>query len=195
MKAPATITDGNSSSIPAPFCPGCSGSATSVEIIAANAPSAPFTMPERPPSSVQMSPTTHAAWSATGGLMCAMKANATDSGICAKQIVMPSSTSVFTKSTFSFTVHVYQFSCKTWRASRAGTLLSESLPAGSFLMSTAAVSAHICSLGRGAARRCELPSAHTVCAQGGGTFGGRACAHADTEKRVSYRPSWPTASI
>merc|ERR1719333_1947764 len=37
---------------------------TMVEMIAAKAPSAPFTMPERPPKTVQMRPTTQAACSA-----------------------------------------------------------------------------------------------------------------------------------
>mmetsp|Transcript_5635 Transcript_5635/g.14921 ORF Transcript_5635/g.14921 Transcript_5635/m.14921 type:complete len:201 (-) Transcript_5635:184-786(-) len=100
MKAPATITDGKSSRIPSPLPPSVSGTSTNVAMMAAYAPSAPLTMPERPPKMVQMRPTTHAACSATGGLMCAMKAKATDSGTCAKQIVMPSSTSVFTNENF-----------------------------------------------------------------------------------------------
>lgn len=50
-------------------------------------------MPGRPPKALQMKPTIHAAWRAIGGLMFAMKAKATDSGICAKQMVTPNRTS------------------------------------------------------------------------------------------------------
>mmetsp|Transcript_20825 Transcript_20825/g.56875 ORF Transcript_20825/g.56875 Transcript_20825/m.56875 type:complete len:209 (-) Transcript_20825:158-784(-) len=96
MKAPQAMTEGKSSSTPAPLPPGVAGSGMSVAMMAAKAPSAPLTIPGRPPKTLQISPTTHAAWMATGGLMCAMKAKATDSGIWAKQIVMPSATSLLT---------------------------------------------------------------------------------------------------
>ena len=116
--APAVITDGKSSSTPSPLPPFSSGRSTSVEMIAANAPSAPFTIPDRPPRTVQIRPTTHAACSATGGLMCAMNANATDSGICAKQIVMPSSTSVLIKSARVLKSHVWNSSWIMWLTRR-----------------------------------------------------------------------------
>mmetsp|Transcript_114111 Transcript_114111/g.333549 ORF Transcript_114111/g.333549 Transcript_114111/m.333549 type:complete len:248 (+) Transcript_114111:1089-1832(+) len=104
MKQPHTMTDGKSNSMPSPLPPGCVGSGMSVAMMAAKAPSAPLTMPVRPPKRLHIKPTTQAACIATCGLMCAMKANATDSGIWAKQMVMPSATSVLTKAAFSVLV-------------------------------------------------------------------------------------------
>mmetsp|Transcript_1237 Transcript_1237/g.2742 ORF Transcript_1237/g.2742 Transcript_1237/m.2742 type:complete len:208 (-) Transcript_1237:164-787(-) len=101
MKAPHVITDGNSNSMPAPFPPCWAGGGIMVAMMAAKAPSAPFTIPVLPPNRLQIKPTTHAAWIAMCGFMCAMKAKATDSGIWAKQMVMPNRTSFLTKLSFS----------------------------------------------------------------------------------------------
>mmetsp|Transcript_14724 Transcript_14724/g.37749 ORF Transcript_14724/g.37749 Transcript_14724/m.37749 type:complete len:223 (-) Transcript_14724:46-714(-) len=92
MSTPANMTEGKSSSTPSPFMP-VPALGMNVPMIAANAPVAPFTMAGRPPKREQIKPIIHAACSAIGGLMLAMKAKATDSGICAKQIVRPSRTS------------------------------------------------------------------------------------------------------
>mmetsp|Transcript_57270 Transcript_57270/g.174386 ORF Transcript_57270/g.174386 Transcript_57270/m.174386 type:complete len:206 (+) Transcript_57270:1180-1797(+) len=95
IRSPASMTDGNRSSTPWPLLPVPPGG-MKVPMMAAKAPVAPLTMPGRPPKTLQMRPTIHAACNAMGGLMWAMKANATDSGICAKQIVMPRRTSLRT---------------------------------------------------------------------------------------------------
>mmetsp|Transcript_48462 Transcript_48462/g.105514 ORF Transcript_48462/g.105514 Transcript_48462/m.105514 type:complete len:241 (-) Transcript_48462:4-726(-) len=98
MRNPANITEGNKSSTPAPFPPSSRGSGRNVEIMAANAPVAPFTMPGLPPNTLQMSPTIQAACKATGGFTLAINANATDSGICAQAMVTPNRTSLVTNS-------------------------------------------------------------------------------------------------
>mmetsp|Transcript_24960 Transcript_24960/g.59307 ORF Transcript_24960/g.59307 Transcript_24960/m.59307 type:complete len:255 (-) Transcript_24960:23-787(-) len=97
MRIPASITEGNNSSTPSPLLPVPAGG-IKVPMMAAKAPVAPLTMPGRPPKALQMKPTIHAACRAIGGLMLAMNAKATDSGICAKQIVTPRSTSRMTYS-------------------------------------------------------------------------------------------------
>mmetsp|Transcript_24964 Transcript_24964/g.59330 ORF Transcript_24964/g.59330 Transcript_24964/m.59330 type:complete len:233 (+) Transcript_24964:119-817(+) len=97
IKSPASITEGKSSSTPGPLLPVPAGG-MKVPTMAAKAPVAPLTIPGRPPKALQMNPTIHAACSAMGGLMFAMKAKATDSGIWAKQIVTPSNTSRITYS-------------------------------------------------------------------------------------------------
>mmetsp|Transcript_29672 Transcript_29672/g.81686 ORF Transcript_29672/g.81686 Transcript_29672/m.81686 type:complete len:210 (-) Transcript_29672:171-800(-) len=93
INRPASITEGKSSSTPFPLPPGSSCAARKVAMIAAKAPVAPFTMAGRPPKRLQTSPTIQAACSATGGRTCARKAKATDSGIWAKPMVIPKSTS------------------------------------------------------------------------------------------------------
>mmetsp|Transcript_41687 Transcript_41687/g.134795 ORF Transcript_41687/g.134795 Transcript_41687/m.134795 type:complete len:217 (+) Transcript_41687:924-1574(+) len=95
IKKPANITEGKRSSTPGPFSP-VPASGMKVPMMAAKAPVAPLTMPGRPPKTLQIRPTIQAACSAIGGLTLAMKAKATDSGICAKQMVMPNSTSRMT---------------------------------------------------------------------------------------------------
>mmetsp|Transcript_56523 Transcript_56523/g.132554 ORF Transcript_56523/g.132554 Transcript_56523/m.132554 type:complete len:230 (-) Transcript_56523:107-796(-) len=92
MNTPANITDGNRSSTPSPLFPVPAVS-MKVPMIAAKAPVAPLTIPGLPPNADTVKPMTQAACSAMGGLMWAMKAKATDSGICAKQTVTPKSTS------------------------------------------------------------------------------------------------------
>lgn len=97
IKRPANMTEGKSNSTPSPLLPVPAGG-MKVPTIAAKAPVAPLTIPGRPPKALQMKPTIQAAWRAMGGLMLAMKAKATDSGICAKQMVMPKRTSRMTYS-------------------------------------------------------------------------------------------------
>lgn len=96
MSTPAQITEGKRSSTPSPLPPGVVGSGMKVAMMAAKAPVAPLIIPGRPPSTPQMRPTTQAECSAMGGRTFARKANATDSGICAKAMMSPSRTSVFT---------------------------------------------------------------------------------------------------
>mmetsp|Transcript_109394 Transcript_109394/g.214413 ORF Transcript_109394/g.214413 Transcript_109394/m.214413 type:complete len:223 (-) Transcript_109394:196-864(-) len=89
MSTPANITEGKSNSTPGPFSP-VPAFGMKVPMIAAKAPVAPLTMPGRPPKRLHVRPTIHAACNAIGGLICAMNAKATDSGIWAKQMVTPS---------------------------------------------------------------------------------------------------------
>lgn len=79
-RSPATITEGNNSSIPGPLLPTPAGGMR-VATTAEKPGEAPFTMPGRPPNRPTISPTIQAAWRAMGGFIFAMNANAIDSGI------------------------------------------------------------------------------------------------------------------
>jgi len=81
MSTPASMTDGKTSSMPEPFPPETSGTPKNPCRIAAKDPVAPSTMPGLPPSKAHISPTIHAAWSATGGLTRARYEKAIVSGI------------------------------------------------------------------------------------------------------------------
>mmetsp|Transcript_7372 Transcript_7372/g.18015 ORF Transcript_7372/g.18015 Transcript_7372/m.18015 type:complete len:213 (+) Transcript_7372:2341-2979(+) len=102
MRTDATMTDTKSFSTPSytysqspPPVPSLHERDTNVPATAAIAPVAPLIMPGLPPKTVAKRPTIHAAWRPTDGSTLAMKAKATDSGICAKHMIRPESISVF----------------------------------------------------------------------------------------------------
>jgi hypothetical protein len=82
-------TAGNTISTPSPLSPARAGSTRKEPMMVARAPAAPEIMPGRPPKTDVMRPMIQAEWRPTGGVIFARNANATDSGSCVRNTMLP----------------------------------------------------------------------------------------------------------